>query len=339
MTREAHICRAILKSFAKVFERIRKKRLGVFEATRPVSPRSNSAGKRTESSTFEVDPCVWIVIEQPGIGWEWGRVGALGWGCRGVRRGQCSRRFSKEMPPKHWQPPTGRQPTEAAAAQQPSADPQYIKNYLLDSRGGGSTRAQGWGSWGGEFKGVGGLLLLVGGWRWPHSDPNSPTPPPGPGNTEAPHQGHLPALNQRTYDQEERARSIEGLPWRALGRGQRLVVAGGGCFLRSHTGVPRYHTSGTHAQARTALRLCDWSSLFESPLRAKLTGKRYRTPRIWLGLCDCADGAECVEALGTQATASVTNGHPGSTLCLGLSIVTNTEHRDFLVSSLVGMSA
>jgi hypothetical protein len=70
----------------------------------------------------------------------------------------------------------------------------------------------------------GGLLLLVGGWRWPHSDPNSPTPPPGPGNTGSPHLGQLTALNQRTCDQEERARSTEGLPWRALGRGQRVVA-------------------------------------------------------------------------------------------------------------------
>ena len=83
------------------------------------------------------------------------------------------------------------------------------------ARGAGSSR--GWG-----------LLFLVGGWRWPHSDPNSPTPPPGPGNTETPHQGQRTALDQRTYDQEEGARSTEGLPWRALGRGPRVVVAAGG---------------------------------------------------------------------------------------------------------------
>ena len=151
-------------------------------------------------------------------------------GGRGVCSGQCSRRFSKEMPPKSPQPPAVPRPTGAAAVKKPSAHPQY-RGQLLESRGGDSTLAHGWGSWGRGSRRGWGLLFLVGGWRWPHSDPNSPTPPPGPGNTETPHQGQLTALNQRTYDQEEGTRSTEGLPWRALGRGQRVVVAGGGFFF------------------------------------------------------------------------------------------------------------
>jgi hypothetical protein len=251
VTREAHICRAILKSFAKVFERIRKKRLGVFEATRPVSPRSNSAGKRTESSTFEVDPCVWIVIEQPGIGWEWGRVGALGWGCRGVRRGQCSRRFSKEMPPKHWQPPTGRQPTEAAAAQQPSADPQYRINISNGERGRWQHACAGVRFIGvGELKGVG--VVVFGGWlalathrpqlahtparAWKHGSP-SPRAPPRP---------------QSTYLRPRRACQVHR--GAAMARvGARTKVGGGGWrlfFEITHwgTSVPYqwYPRSGSH---------------------------------------------------------------------------------------------
>ena len=179
----------------EVFRKNFKKRLGVFEATRPVSPSSHGR-KRTEPPTFEVDPCVSTVTEQPGIGWEWGRVGALGWGCRGVRRGQCSRRFSKEMPPKHWQPPTGRQPTEAAAAQQPSADPQYRINISNGERGRWQHACAGVRFIGaGELKGVG--VVVFGGWlalatlkpqlthtpapAWKHGSPSgSPRAPPRP---------------------------------------------------------------------------------------------------------------------------------------------------------------
>ena len=139
-------------------------------------------------------------------------------------------------------------------------------NYLLESRNNDSTLAHGWGSWGRGSRRGWGLLFLVGGWRWPHSDPNSPTPPPGPGNTETPHQGQLTALDQRTYDQEEGARSTEGLPWRALGRGPRVVVAAGGCFLRSHAGYHGTIPVVPTVTLRLALRLCNWSALFESPL-------------------------------------------------------------------------
>ena len=45
------------------------------------------------------------------------------------------------------------------------------------------------------------------------------------------------------------------------------------------------------------------------------------------------------EALGTQATASMTKDLPRRTLCLGVSIVTNSERRDLVISSLVGLSA
>ena len=149
-------------------------------------------------------------------------------------------------------------------------------------------------------------MFLVGGWRWPHSNPNSPTPPPRPGNTEAPHQGHLPALNQHTYDQEERAKSIEGLPWRALGRGRRVVVPWWLFFEITHWGtlVPYqwYPRSGSHCTQAVQL---DCS-------HCERNSSANECHTSWLGLFDCAGGAECMKALGTQPTASVTQGHPGS---------------------------
>jgi hypothetical protein len=117
----------------------------------------------------------------------------------------------------------------------------------------------------GESKGVG--VVVFGGWlALATLRPQLAYTPAGPGNTETPHQGQLTALDQRTYDQEEGARSTEGLPWRAFGRGPRVVVAAGGCFLRSHAGYHGTIPVVPTVTLRLALRLCNWSALFESPL-------------------------------------------------------------------------
>jgi hypothetical protein len=144
----------------------------------------------------------------------------------------------------------------------------------------------------GELKGWV-LLLLVGGWRWPHTTHTPPLAhtPPGPGNTETPHQGQLPALNLRTYDQERGCQVDRGPAMAHVGArtkgGGGGCQPGGGCFLRSLAGVPWYRTSGTHAQARTALRLCNWSALFESPENSSAIERH----AAWLGLFDYACGA------------------------------------------------
>ena len=168
-----------------------------------------------------------------------------------MRRGQCSRRFSKEMPPKHWQPPTGRQPTEAAAAQQPSADPQYRINISNGERGRWQHACAGVRFIGvGELKGVG--VVVFGGWlalathrpqlahtparAWKHGSP-SPRAPPRP---------------QSTYLRPRRACQVHR--GAAMARvGARTKVGGGGWrlfFEITHwgTSVPYqwYPRSGSH---------------------------------------------------------------------------------------------
>jgi hypothetical protein len=60
--------------------------------------------------------------------------------------------------------------------------------------------------------------------------------------------------------------------------GARTKGGGGGgwrLFFEITHWVPRYHTSGTHAQARTALRLCNWIAPIVSETQAQMNATHH----------------------------------------------------------------